>query len=309
MTKYVLKRLFLMIPVLIAVTVIVFGLSAISAGDPARIIAEKTYEHPTQSEIEKVRHEQGFDRPFVERYLKWLKGALRGDLGDSYASGKPALQELFKRFPETLKIGILAFVLLVLIPIPLGIISAVKQTSILDKLIGVFAFFSVSMPPFWMGLMLLYFFGVKLRVIPIIGGAGPGIALLAALTLDIGYFGMVIRLVRTNLSEVLKQDYIRGLKARGIPGWKIVMKHAMKNILLPVITHLSTITLSLLCGSALIESIFSIPGIGEMAINAVHHHDIPVLQSFILMLSIIVVVTNIVVDIVYAFVDKRIQLA
>ena len=307
MIKYIGKRL-LAIPILLAVSMLVFGLSVLSSGDAARVLAEQIYEHPTQTEIEQVRHENGLDQPVYRQYIRWFTNVLHGDFGESYSTRKPAMKELMSRFPVTLELAVTALVILLAVSIPLGIISAVWEHSWIDKILQVFSFFSVSLPPFWIGLMLLYFFGVKFQWISVIGGSTGGIPILAAITMDIGYFGILIRLMRTNLSDTLKKDYIRACRAKGLPGFWVVLKHGMKNAILPVITQLSTICVSLLCGSAVIESIFSIKGIGEMALEAVYTKDLPLLQCFILVLACFVVIMNLLVDLIYSMVDARIQL-
>lgn len=308
MIKYIGKRLLALIPILLAVSMLVFGLSVLSSGDAARVLAEQIYEHPTQTEIEQVRHENGLDQPVYRQYIRWFTNVLHGDFGESYSTRKPAMKELMSRFPVTLELAVTALVILLAVSIPLGIISAVWEHSWIDKILQVFSFFSVSLPPFWIGLMLLYFFGVKFQWISVIGGSTGGIPILAAITMDIGYFGILIRLMRTNLSDTLKKDYIRACRAKGLPGFWVVLKHGMKNAILPVITQLSTICVSLLCGSAVIESIFSIKGIGEMALEAVYTKDLPLLQCFILVLACFVVIMNLLVDPIYSMVDARIQL-
>ena len=308
MIKYIGKRLLALIPILLAVSMLVFGLSVLSSGDAARVLAEQIYEHPTQTEIEQVRHENGLDQPVYRQYIRWFTNVLHGDFGESYSTRKPAMKELMSRFPVTLELAVTALVILLAVSIPLGIISAVWEHSWIDKILQVFSFFSVSLPPFWIGLMLLYFFGVKFQWISVIGGSTGGIPILAAITMDIGYFGILIRLMRTNLSYTLKKDYIRACRAKGLPGFWVVLKHGMKNAILPVITQLSTICVSLLCGSAVIESIFSIKGIGEMALEAVYTKDLPLLQCFILVLACFVVIMNLLVDLIYSMVDARIQL-
>ena len=308
MIKYIGKRLLALIPILLAVSMLVFGLSVLSSGDAARVLAEQIYEHPTQTEIEQVRHENGLDQPVYRQYIRWFTNVLHGDFGEYYSTRKPAMKELMSRFPVTLELAVTALVILLAVSIPLGIISAVWEHSWIDKILQVFSFFSVSLPPFWIGLMLLYFFGVKFQWISVIGGSTGGIQILAAITMDIGYFGILIRLMRTNLSDTLKKDYIRACRAKGLPGFWVVLKHGMKNAILPVITQLSTICVSLLCGSAVIESIFSIKGIGEMALEAVYTKDLPLLQCFILVLACFVVIMNLLVDLIYSMVDARIQL-
>ncbi len=297
-----------MIPVIIAVTFAIFTLSFMAAGDAARILAEQKYEHPSPQQVEEIRHEQGLDRPIPVQYADWLQKVLHGDFGNSYSTGKPAINELKYCFPQTARLAVASLIILVLVSIPLGILSAVKESTILDHIIQGFAFFSVSMPSFWLGLMLLFFFGVKLRVISVIGGSSGGSLILAAIAMDIGNFGVLIRLVRTNVMHVMKQDYIRASMAKGLSSRKVIMKHGLKNSIIPVMTRMVGMIISTFCGSAVIESIFSIQGIGKLALEAVTTKDTPVLQCFILFLSVGVVLINLLVDILYSVIDRRIQL-
>ena len=306
--KYILKRVLEMIPVLIAVTVLMFVLSSLSAGDPARVLAEQAYNHPTIEQINQIRHEYGLDRPVAEQYLSWLKNVLHGDFGTSLSTNRPALQELARHFPVTLKLALTAIALLLIICIPLGILSAVYEGSILDRIVETLCFISASLPGFWIGLMLLYLLGVKLKVIPVIGGTTGGVPIVAAFTMNIGNFGILIRLIRTNLRDVLKQDYIRACRAKGISPAKIILKHGMKNAVIPAMTRSVSMIIGFFAGSAVIENIFSIRGIGFLALEAVITKDMPVLQCFILVLSVFVVAANLLVDILYSLIDRRIQL-
>ena len=276
MGKVIAKRFIFMIPVVLAVTFIIFMLSFISAGDAARVLAEKKYEHPSPEQVEEVRHEEGLDQPVLVQYGKWLDQALHGDFGKSYSTRKPAFEELKRYFPQTFKLAVTSFLLLMIVSVPLGILSAIYENRVLDKVIRILSSLSVSMPSFWIGLMLLYIFGVKLKVISVIGGDAGGIPILAAFAMDISFFGIMTRLIRTNMIQVLKQDYIRASRAKGL--------------------------------SSVIESIFSIQGIGNLALKSVISKDTPVLQCFIFILAVGIVVLNFLVDIAYSAIDRRIQL-
>ena len=307
MGKYIFKRILAMVPVVLLVTFAVFMLSYMAAGDAARIITETRFEHPTAAQIEQIRHEEGLDRPLIVQYGTWLGKVLHGDFGKSYVSKKPALSELKRRVPATAKLAVTALTLLLIVSIPLGVISAVYEGSLFDRIVQGLSFFSVSMPAFWMGLMLLYLFGVKLNAINVIGGT-KGLPIIPALAMDATGFGILIRMVRTNMLQALKKDYIRAEKAKGMSGAVIVLKHCLKNISIPVTTRLVSTIIGMFCGSAIIEEIFSIRGIGKMALDAVHTKDAPVLECFILVLAIAVVLINLAVDILYSLIDRRIQL-
>ncbi len=308
MFTYIIKRMLALIPIILIMSMIVFGLSALSSGDAARVLAEQRYEHPSHEQVEEVRREYGLDQPIYKQYGRWLLNICHGDFGNSYQTRQPALVEIGKRLPVTVKLAVTAFIILVAVSIPLGILSAVYENKWLDKVLQIFSFFSVSMPGFWIGLMLLYLFGVKLKIISVIGGETGNVPILAAVTLDIGYFGILIRLMRTNMSEVLQKGYIRAAQAKGLSQFIIVIKHGLKNAVLPVITQMSNMCVSLLCGSAIVESIYSIQGIGNLSLEAVYSKDLPVLQCFILLITCFVVVMNLLIDILYSVIDARIQL-
>lgn len=309
MLMYCMKRLAALVPMLLIMSMCVFGLSRLSAGDPARVLAQQAYEHPTPVQIELVRHEYGLDLPLVLQYGRWLGRVCRGDFGPSYQTGKPAIEEIAARLPATVRLAVTALVLLVLIAVPLGVLAAVYENRWPDRILRVFSFVSVSTPSFWIGLMLLYWFGVRLKWIPIIGSAAGTIPILPALTLDIGYFGVLIQLMRTSLIRVLNRGFVRAARARGLPEWRVVMRHGLKNAILPVITQMSQMSVGLLCGSAVIESIFAVNGIGRFSLQAVYAQDLPVLQCFILLVTAFVILMNLAVDILYAAIDVRIHLA
>ena len=256
--------------------------------------------------LEEVRHEEGLDQPVLVQYGKWLDQALHGDFGKSYSTRKPAFEELKRYFPQTFKLAVTSFLLLMIVSVPLGILSAIYENRVLDKVIRILSSLSVSMPSFWIGLMLLYIFGVKLKVISVIGGDARSI--LAAFAMDISFFGIMTRLIRTNMIQVLKQDYIRASRAKGLSSVNVILRHGLKNILIPVLTRLVSSVIGFFCRSAVIESIFSIQGIGNLALKSVISKDTPVLQCFIFILAVGIVVLNFLVDIAYSAIDRRIQL-
>lgn len=308
MIKYIGKRLILVIPVILGITVITFVLTSFSAGDTARILAEKVYNHPTVDQIEEIRHEEGLDLPLHIQYGRWLKKVIKGDFGNSIDSGEPAIEELLTHFKPTLKLGLIGLVLLVLISVPLGVFSVVFENRLIDKIIKLFSYISVSMPSFWLGLLCLYVFGVKLGIISVIGADTEGSPIIAAFALDFGFFGILIRLIRANLIEVMNKDFIRACRAKGLGTTRILFVHGLKNAIIPVITRASSIILHLVTGSAIIETIFSIKGVGYLALNAISLKDLPVIQCYIIVVSFLVIVINLAIDISYSVLDKRIKL-
>ena len=308
MIKYIGKRLILVIPVILGITVITFVLTSFSAGDTARILAEKVYNHPTVDQIEEIRHEEGLDLPLHIQYGRWLKKVIKGDFGNSIDSGEPAIEELLTHFKPTLKLGLIGLVLLVLISVPLGVFSVVFENRLIDKIIKLFSYISVSMPSFWLGLLCLYVFGVKLGIISVIGADTEGSPIIAAFVLDFGFFGILLRLIRANLIEVMNKDFIRACRAKGLGTTRILFVHGLKNAIIPVITRSSSIILHLVTGSAIIETIFSIKGVGYLALNAISLKDLPVIQCYIIVVSFLVIVINLAIDISYSVLDKRIKL-
>ena len=193
--KYICKRLVLVIPVILGITVITFVLTSFSAGDTARILAEKVYNFPTMEQIEEIRHEEGLDQPLHIQYGRWLKKVVKGDFGKSIDTGRPAIEELMTHFKPTLKLGLMGFILLILVSVPLGVFSVVYENRLIDKIVKLFSYISVSMPNFWLGLLCLYVFGVKLGIISVIGSDTEGVTIIAAFVLDFGFFGVLIRLI------------------------------------------------------------------------------------------------------------------
>lgn len=228
MLKSIGERLFTLIPVLLAISLITFILGSMSSGDTARTLAEKQYDRPTYEQIEKIRTEMGFDRPVLVQYVSWLKNAVRGDLGYSYSNDKPVVDEIVQYFPKTLQLALLALLFLIIISFTLGILSAVFSDSWIDKISRIYCFWSVSMPEFWFGLILLYIFGARLGLISVLGGSSTKFPIIPALTMSICSGGIYVRLIRTNMEEVLNKGYIRAARAKGVSEYKIITKHALK---------------------------------------------------------------------------------
>lgn len=307
MLKYIGKRLLTLIPVLLAVSLITFILGSMSSGDTARVLAEKKYNMPTREQIEEIRVEKGLDRPVLVQYFSWLEDAVRGDLGTSYSNDKPVVDEIVQYFPKTLELSLFALLFLIIISFTLGVISAVFSGSWIDKLSRIYCFCSVSMPEFWFGLILLYIFGARLGLIPVLGGSSMKFPIIPALTMSICSGGIYVRLVRTNMEEVLNKGYIRAARAKGVSEYKIILKHALKNAILPVSNKLGIGFGSLLAGSAIIESVFSWNGLGNLALESVKLKDYPVVQGYVLFMAVLMVLINLAVDIICGIIDPRLK--
>ncbi|MCD5425500.1 MAG: ABC transporter permease [Methanosarcinaceae archaeon] len=308
MLKYILKRIFYMICVLLGVTILTFSLLHLVPGDPAEMIAIERYgEEVTADVIEHVRIELGLDKPLHIQYLRWLGNVLQGDLGYSSRTDRPVFDEIKMRFPATLELAIAGMFVSLIISIPIGIISAIKQYSAIDNASMFIALIGVSMPNFWLGLLLILFFSVHLGALPVFGRGGIEHLILPAITLGTGMAAITARLMRSSMLEVLTQDYIRTARAKGLSEKIVIGKHALKNALIPVITIIGLQFAALLDGVVIIEVIFAWPGIGRLLVDSVFARDIPVIQAGVLFSAILITAANLLVDISYAYLDPKIR--
>lgn len=309
MGKYILKRFLQLIPIMIVISFISFSLVELSPGDPAEVILRASGGSASSEEaIEAIRDSLGLDRPLMVRYGEWLKNVAHLDFGESYRTGKPVAEEILFYFPHTLRLAVGAILLTIIISLILGIGSAVYENSIIDHLARLVSVFGISMPSFWLGLLLLYFFAVYLKWFPVAGNGDLRHMFLPMLTLALNLSGRYIRLLRTNMKEVLDKPYIMSAKARGIAKARVIWIHALKNAVLPSVTMLGMNFASLIAGTAIVETIFAWNGLGQYALNAIYARDYPVIQGYILLLSVAFVVVNLLVDISYKFIDPRIKI-
>lgn len=305
MVKYVLKRIAMLIPVVIGVTFIVFTLLYITPGDPARIILG---ESAPEASVQELRTEMGLDKPFIVRYGNYLKDLfIKHDIGNSYVTKRPVFQELMSVVPSTLKLAVSSLVIAILIGIPIGIISAVKQYSIFDNVTMIFALIGISMPVFWLGLLLILFFSVKLRLLPASGYSSLKYMILPAVSLAAQSIAVLARMTRSSMLEVIRSDYIRTVRAKGQKEIVVVIGHALRNALIPIITSVGLQFGGLLGGAVLTETIFSIPGIGRLMVDSIKMRDYPIVQGGVLFIAIGFCIVNLVVDLLYAYVDPRIK--
>lgn len=302
MLKYVLKRLLMMIPVIIGISFILFCIMNLTPGDPARLILG---ESATQADVDKLREEMGLNEPFFFRYGKFMANAARGDFGKSYSTNLPVSQELFSRFPTTLRLSFFGISIAVIIGIPVGIISAVRQYTFIDTASLITALLLTSMPGFWLGLMLILIFSLKLNLFPVTGIDTWVHYILPSITLASGTMATLIRMTRSTMLEVIRQDYIRTAKAKGAGEKRIVFKHALRNALLPVVTVVGINFGILLGGAVIAESVFAIPGLGTLMINSVKMKDAPMVMTAIMFVALIAGIVNLAVDILYIYIDPR----
>jgi peptide/nickel transport system permease protein len=304
MKKYIIKKLIAAIPVMLGMTLITFILLNIVPGDPVALMMR---EHISPDVVARVRAEMHLDDPAYIRFFRFLFNALHGDFGISYKLNRPVSGLLLGAFPNTLILAIAAALVSWVIGIPAGILSAVKQYSLADNFFMGFSLLGVSMPVFWVGLLFQYIFALKLGILPVSGFSGPEYLIMPAIVLGWSSAGTIARLTRSSLLEVMRNDYIRTARAKGLQEIMVIISHALKNSLLPVVTVMALQVADLLSGAVITESIFGIPGIGRVAVNAIQSRDMPLLQGSVVLTIVIVIIGNLAADILYSYLDPRIK--
>lgn len=305
MVKYILKRLVMLIPVLVGVITIVFILNQLMPGDPARMMAG---EGASEEAVERMRVEMGLDKPVIVQYFNYLVGIVtRGDLGTSYKTGMPVLDEVVNRLPTTMILAGLGTLIAVGIGIPLGIAAATWQNTVIDYVASGLSFIGVSMPNFWQGLMNILLFSVYLSWLPSSGFYGPKYWVLPALTVGTSCMATITRTTRSSMLEVIRQDYIRTARAKGQTEYNVIIRHALSNALIPIVTIVGLEFGSLLGGAVLTESVFAIPGIGKYMVDAITNRNYPVIMGGVAILAFIFSICNLVIDVLYAYIDPRMK--
>lgn len=311
MLQYIFRKILFSIPVIIGVSLIVFLMIHLIPGDPARISAGID---ATDEQVEQVRQNLGLDRPLYIQYFDFVVGAARGNFGRSLRTKRPVSQEILNRLPATFQLALLSVTFATIFGLVLGVISAAYRGTIIDNMTIVGALFSLSMPSFWRGLMLILIFSYILAWFPSSGYAGPiwtweGLhhLILPAISLGTAYTGTLARLTRSNMLEVLGQDYIRTARSKGLNERVVFYKHALRNALISVVTIIG-LSLGILMGGAMItETVFALPGIGSLAVTAISARDYPLIQAIVLMMAVIFIIINLIVDIIYSILDPRIK--
>lgn len=302
------RRLLQIVIVLFEISFFTFGLTYLSPGDPAEIMLTECGNIPTPELLEQTRAELGLDKPFLVQYGNWLKGVLTGDMGKSYSMKVPVVEKLVSCFFPTLKLALASLLIMILFSIPLGILSAVYHNRWPDYLVRGLTFFGVSVPNFWIGLILLSIFGVQLRWVTVSGGSTDFKSLvLPAVTLAIAMSAKYTRQVRIAVLEELQQDYVTGARMRGISEKKILWKHVLPNATLPLVTLLGLSLGSLLGGTAVVEIIYNWPGLGSMAVKAISCRDYPLVQGYVLWIALLYMGINLLVDLSYERLDPRLK--
>ena len=305
MIKFIIKRLIALIPVLLGVTLLVFFILDLAPGDPAKTILG---EQARPEDIIALREQMGLDDPFFVRYGRYMVGLLHGDLGTSYKTGDPVGEEIGARMPDTALLAVAATIISVLLALTLGVIAAIKQNTLFDGVSMFISLLGISIPVFWLGLLLILFFSVKLGWIPV-SGADQGIKSLAlpAIALGFQHMAAIARTTRSSMLETIRQDYIRTVRAKGLPEREVITEHALRNALIPTTTIIGLQIGSMLGGAVLTESVFAWPGIGRYMVQSIQGRDIPSVMGCIIVFAITFALVNLVVDVIYGFIDPRIK--
>lgn len=304
MIKYTIKRLLILIPVIIGISFLIFSIMKFTPGDPARLILG---EYATQQDVDALRERMGLNDGFFIQYGRYMLNALKGDFGISYSTNQPIITEIINRFPTTLKLSIGSILIAVCLGIPIGIISAVRQYSLVDDISMLVAMLLTSMPNFWLGLMLMLLFSLKLGLLPAYGIGSFKHFIMPWITLSSASLALFIRMTRSTMLEVIRQDYIRTAKAKGARESRAIFKHAMRNTLLPIITIIGTQLSIQLGGSVVVENVFALPGIGTMAITGIKAKDTPTVMAAVMFIAIVGGLINLFVDILYVYIDPRLK--
>jgi peptide/nickel transport system permease protein len=316
MVTYIIRRLIQSIIVILIVTIFVFVGMRLLPGDPIFMLFNPNQvQNFTPEEIAKIRHEAGLDKPLMVQYFVWLGDVFKGNLGKSILNKRPVTIDLYKRIPVTAHIGILAFLVTIIVGIPLGVISAIRRGSWLDTFVTTLANLGITVPIFWLGIMLIWLFAVHFRWLPVMGYTSPFTdfvkntkqIILPVFCNSIFGISANARQARSSMLEVFQQDYIRTAWSKGLTERKVIVKHALKNSLIPVVTLAGMGLSAIIGGSVLIEQVFNIPGMGRLAVDSLFQYDYPYVQAITLIITAAIVLTNLLVDLSYGWLDPRVR--
>ena len=306
--KYIVRRLLQLIPILIGITLLSFALMQSSKTDAVDLIYKDAGNVASEEVKEQIRQELGLDKPFIVQYTTWLGNVLKGDMGMSYVMKKPVFSEFMKRLPNTMALTITSIVVTFVVSVPLGILSAVKQNKPADYVIRFLSFTGNSLPGFFLSLILIYVFSLKLNLLPVMGNNGFKSIILPTLTLAISMSAKYTRQIRATVLEELNKDYVLVLRSRGVKEKRILYVNILKVALLTVVTLLGLSIGSLLGGTAIVESIFMWDGVGKLAVDSIRMMDYPMIQAYVIWMAVIFVVINLITDILYNYLDPRIRI-
>ncbi len=304
MVVFIIRRMSVSFFVILAISFIVFSLTFLS-GDPAVLMVSP---EATADDVERFREQAGFNDPFLEQYGRFLVNAVKGDFGLSLRHREPSLPLVVERLPATFQLSVFAMVLTLAFAIPLGIAAAWKRGSLIDSFAMFFAVFGQSMPNFWLGILLIFLFAVRLRLLPTSGRGGFEYLILPGVTMALNLMATITRLVRSTMLDVLSQDFIRTAHGKGLSNSVVLFTHALRNALIPVVTVIGLQFGYILGGAVVIETVFSWPGVGLLTIQAIYNRDFPLVQAAVFILAVAIILINMFVDILYSFLDPRIRL-
>ena len=304
MLKYISKRIIYLIPVLIGIVFLVFTIMYFSPGDPAKLILG---DRAPEEQVAALRHELGLDLPYYQQLFNYIKNAIHGDFGNSYQLRMPVWDIIKLRFPLTLQLTTFTMLIAALIGVPVGILSAVKQYSVIDAFSVIFALLMASIPAFWLGMLLMLLFSLNLGWLPSSGYEGVKWLILPSITLGFINCATIMRMTRSSMLEVVRQDFIRTARAKGATEKRVVFRHALKNAIIPVITVVGTTFGSSLGGAVVTETVFGLPGMGTQIITAIRQKDNPVVLASVIVIALAFSLVNLIVDILYTYVDPRIR--
>jgi ABC-type dipeptide/oligopeptide/nickel transport system permease component len=304
MQRYVLKRIFQSLLTLFALSVLIFLVCRLT-GDPVTLMLpdDASYE-----DIMQLRAALGLERPLPVQYWRFLKNAVQGDFGRSIKGQMPVLDLIMERFPNSIRLALVSLVITIGIAFPLGVMAAVKKGSSIDTLANLIAVLGQSLPQFWVGIVLIQVFAVHLRWLPVAGTGSPWHYILPGFTLGWFLVAGIMRLLRSSMLDVLDSEFVKLARIKGVPGWSVVWKHALKNAIMPVLTFAAIYLAILITGAILVETVFAWPGLGQLIYQGIVYRDFPVIQAVVLLTAVIVVSVNFMVDIAYAYLDPRIRL-
>ncbi|MGQ9599710.1 MAG: nickel ABC transporter permease [Anaerolineae bacterium] len=304
MALYVARRLLMLVPMLVGVSLLTFAILQVTPGDPAVLMLGQ---YATPQRIADLREELGLNDPLPLQYGRYVWRALHGDLGRSFRSQRPVIQEILDRFPSTLELTLAALLLSTVAGVATGVIAATARNRWVDGGIMAGALIGLSIPEFWLGIVLLIVFGIKLNLVPITGGSGLEALILPVITLALAPAAVLARLTRSSVLEVIREDYVRTAWAKGLGGRAVLMGHVLRNAFIPVVTVLGLEFAALLGGTVFIENVFARPGIGRLAVNSIAARDYPMVQGIVLFTAVVYALLNLAVDVLYAFLDPRIR--
>ncbi len=304
MALYVVRRLLMLVPMLVGISLLTFAILQVTPGDPAVLMLGQ---YATPQRIANLREELGLNDPLPVQYGRYVWRALHGDLGRSFRSQRPVIEEILDRFPSTLELTLAALLLSTVAGVATGVIAATVRNRWVDGGIMAGALVGLSIPEFWLGIVLLIVFGIKLKMVSITGGTGLKALILPALTLALAPAAVLARLTRSSVLEVIREDYVRTAWAKGLAGRDVIVSHVLRNALIPVVTVLGLQLAGLLGGTVFIENVFARPGIGRLAVNAIAARDYPLIQGIVLFTAVVYALLNLAVDVLYGFLDPRIR--